>query len=613
MSSAQSTLQSWVGDCMAHVFISYHKNSSRDYARKLADYLIEQGFDVWIDDRINYGDDWWEEINQALRDSGAVIVIMTTAALSSRWVRREVLLADSWNKTIFPLLLEGSNWTIFVATQYVQVTNEELPPLDFLEALSQHIERKAGPGVDRPNTRQAARNPLIAFVKQQPFVSLLIVAVIVGLFFSGVNYLNHNIGLSASPTHTRDAVVNMPTSSPTATASLQLTTEPTATNTLSPRTTSFETQVWIDATQTAALWTDTPTKTATQMATPTNTPIPPEYSITQTALQYANLTSTANEWTHTPSPTYTPTSIPTEFWLTQTALSAANLTLTAVNWTPTLSPTASPTLTPTATPPPPYTSLDNPITSNEQWRPYVDVYARAFNGVDMVLVPSGCFQMGNDPSAGAAGGALDGGRQCFDAFWMDRYEVSNAQFEQLGGRETSTSAFPSANQPRDTVTWFEARDFCALRGARLPTEAEWEYAARGVNALVYPWGTNWSPENLAWAGNSGSGTTDVGSHPQGSSWVGADDLLGNVWEWVSTVYGIDNGDYDFLDSSERTFPYPYNQDDGREQNTDNPNYARVIRGGSWLNDAGNFRAAIRDARLPSSANNRIGFRCARDY
>ncbi len=91
-----------------HVFISYSKHQ-RDYARLLANHLIKSGFSVWIDDRIEYGEDWWPAIIKAVRSSYALIIIMTPDSYKSRWVQREVQLADSLNKTIFPLLLDGEN------------------------------------------------------------------------------------------------------------------------------------------------------------------------------------------------------------------------------------------------------------------------------------------------------------------------------------------------------------------------------------------------------------------------------------------------------------------------------------------------------------------------
>ena len=78
---------------MAHVFISYHKNSSRDYARKLADFLIANGFDVWIDDRIDYGNNWEQLIFKAVEQAASVIVIMTPGSYQIRWVQAERLYA----------------------------------------------------------------------------------------------------------------------------------------------------------------------------------------------------------------------------------------------------------------------------------------------------------------------------------------------------------------------------------------------------------------------------------------------------------------------------------------------------------------------------------------
>lgn len=112
------------------------------------------------------------------------------------------------------------------------------------------------------------------------------------------------------------------------------------------------------------------------------------------------------------------------------------------------------------------------VEHNEDWRATV----QDFGGVEMVRVPPGCFLMGS----------YHGRRDeqpvhevCFDrAFWIDRTEVTNAGFGSQG-------VFAGDDRPRENLTWFEARDFCAARGARLPTEAEWEYAARGGTQTRY--------------------------------------------------------------------------------------------------------------------------------
>jgi Tol biopolymer transport system component/serine/threonine protein kinase/formylglycine-generating enzyme required for sulfatase activity len=228
----------------------------------------------------------------------------------------------------------------------------------------------------------------------------------------------------------------------------------------------------------------------------------------------------------------------------------------------------------------------NPITSNDQWTPVV----QDFNGVEMVLVPAGCFMMGNDPDA--PGGAEDGGTQCFDEpFWIDRYEVTNQQYGSTGCDENSSEA----NQPRNCVNWFEARDFCQLRDARLPTEAEWEYAARGPDNWVYPWGSDFVAENVVYAGNASNYPGAVGSREGGRSWVDAYDLSGNLAEWVSSWH---------LD-------YPYDRNDGREMDL-GVNYG-VVRGGSFSDSDDGLRAASRvRARSGFDASN-LGFRCVRDY
>lgn len=231
-----------------------------------------------------------------------------------------------------------------------------------------------------------------------------------------------------------------------------------------------------------------------------------------------------------------------------------------------------------------YGDLDNPtpIPGNTAWNPI----AETINGVEMVLVPPGCFTMGNE------GGRRDEQPEhqiCFDkAYWIDRYEVTNSQYGSDG-------VFPGELRPRDNLTWFEARDFCASRGARLPTEAEWEYAARGPDSLIYPWGDLFVPDNLIYDANFEFQLHDVGSKPEGVSWVGAYDLAGNATEWVSSLYR----------------PYPYDPGDGREDLA-NATDRRVMRGGigSYI-DYGTGMAT----RMWSPPDERAwyrGFRCAQD-
>jgi formylglycine-generating enzyme required for sulfatase activity len=227
-----------------------------------------------------------------------------------------------------------------------------------------------------------------------------------------------------------------------------------------------------------------------------------------------------------------------------------------------------------------------PVIHNVDWTP---VY-QTFDGIEMALVPPGCFMMGSENGQDIEKPV---NQQCFEQpFWIDRYEVTNRQF----GSEGYFNDYGDDTHPRDSVIWSEARDFCAGRNERLPTEREWEYAARGPDNWEYPWGNEFVEDNAIHESNSNSGSADVGSRHAGDSWVGASDLSGNLWEWVSTSLQ----------------PYPYAPDDGRED-LGNETDLRVVRGGSWGLNYSAASSYHREGANPTEVNNEFGFRCARDY
>jgi sulfatase modifying factor 1 len=234
---------------------------------------------------------------------------------------------------------------------------------------------------------------------------------------------------------------------------------------------------------------------------------------------------------------------------------------------------------------------------NQDWTPVT----RQFDGVEMVQVPPGCFMMGS----------ADGDRNeqpvhqvCFDApFWMDKTEVTRAMYAGCVDKgvctETPASDHSSRdNQPINQVTWLQARDYCTWRGMRLPTEAEWEYTARGPDSLAYPQGNEFVKDDAVYGANS-SATAEVGSKPGGASWVGALDMSGNVWEWVADWY--DAGYYGTLEDGAIN---PSGPADGS---------ARVIRGGSFVDSDYFLRAAARSRLNPDNGANDTGFRCARSW
>ena len=146
--------------------------------------------------------------------------------------------------------------------------------------------------------------------------------------------------------------------------------------------------------------------------------------------------------------------------------------------------------------------------------------------------------------------------------------------------------------PRETITWQEAMEFCASIGSRLPTEAEWEYAARGPDSLIYPWGNEMSPSYQQQA--EMLSPQDVGSIDSDISWVGAQGMSGNVMEWVADVF-----DPTSTPSNSKAI-----------QNDDQ----RIVRGGSWASYQDFLlRATQRIPYDPEYASSVIGFRCVHDF
>lgn len=121
-----------------HIFISYSRRD-QDYARKLADHVRQNDFNAWIDDRIDYGDLWFKEIEKAIKVCGAFVVVMSPDSEESEWVLREILIAKREKKPIFPLLLKGQEFGLLIDIQYGDVRNGEMPPADFYERLRHEL------------------------------------------------------------------------------------------------------------------------------------------------------------------------------------------------------------------------------------------------------------------------------------------------------------------------------------------------------------------------------------------------------------------------------------------------------------------------------------------
>jgi len=258
----------------------------------------------------------------------------------------------------------------------------------------------------------------------------------------------------------------------------------------------------------------------------------------------------------------------------------------SIAWTPTmytlptmtrvpLQPTETPTLLPTLV-------LVPGMRAGEE---------RGVGGALMVYVPAGDFTMGSNDGPSDAKPAHV---VYLDAFWIDKFEVTNALYKKCvdAGKCARPSEMKSYtrssyygnsafdNYPVIYVTWDDANVFCVWASKRLPTEAEWEKAARGTDKRIYPWGNTFD-KNLLNSSEGGKGdTTAVGSYPAGASPYGTLDMAGNVWEWVADWKGPSSGS------------------------------SRVLRGGSWDNSQRLVRAAYRYDFPLGSRHDFIGFRCA---
>lgn len=211
-----------------------------------------------------------------------------------------------------------------------------------------------------------------------------------------------------------------------------------------------------------------------------------------------------------------------------------------------------------------------------------------------VWVPAGEFMMGSE----------DWGDErpvhrvrLTEGFWLSKCEVTNAQYRRFceaTGREFPSDSDQGPDHPVGCVSWEDATAYCDHYGLRLPTEAQWEYAARGPRAREYPWGDDWDATRCCNRENTGPGdrTYPVGSFPTGASWCGAQDLAGNVWEWCGDWY---DGEY-YRGS-------PEEDPEGAQQGQH-----RVARGGGFDPGAICCRSAGRFRDVPTFRYRSLGLR-----
>ena len=221
---------------------------------------------------------------------------------------------------------------------------------------------------------------------------------------------------------------------------------------------------------------------------------------------------------------------------------------------------------------------------------------------DMVLIPAGEFTMGSNdwwPKSGPEH------KKNINTFYIDKYEVTNKKYKVFVDAAGSNppdhwenNKIPNGkvNHPVVYVSYFDAEAYCRWEGKRLPTEAEWEKAARGADKRTFPWGDKFSKDKANTPQYGKEDTMPVGSFENGKSPYGVYDMAGNVWEWTADWFK----------------PYPMNTHPDE-------NYGekyRVVRGGSWY-DCTYYRCGISAPSYnriffnPNTRNNNFGFRCAK--
>ena len=243
---------------------------------------------------------------------------------------------------------------------------------------------------------------------------------------------------------------------------------------------------------------------------------------------------------------------------------------------------------------------------------------------DMVLIPAGSFRMGFNIENDMEWGDEDEEpvhEVELSAYWIDRYEVNAAEFSRFLNEHLEESAkyiemgtavtIEKKNgnyQPRDgldrypanRISWYGADAFCRSHGKRLPTEAEWEKAARGTDERIFPWGNefpnnDWVTFRLKFSEHGFKAMAPVDSMERGRSPYGVHHMAGNVWEWVADWYADD-----YYQIS------PHQDPQGPEEGS-----SKVLRGGNWYYKAYYMRSVYRFNESPGIFKVWQGFRCAR--
>lgn len=606
------------------IFLS-HAGADAEFAHRLAQDLQRHGWQVWIaPDSIHPGEDWVQAINRGLAESGIFLLTLTPAAVNSRWVHSETNVAISLQHQqalrFFPLDVKPATapplWQAYQRIPFqhdykggLERLLQRLQPekMAQLDGLYRQMQQASGrkqwalvqslgaqilalyPDYRETEAQMALAQREEAREKQQTAEAAAL-------------YEHLQTAVAAADWTAALALANeIDSLIPDYRDVHQLAARTRRGQRLNRRTARSawlrQIPVWgwaaaavvVSSLLLGGVWALLPDGSGENEGRATAT----------SALGAVVRTDTPTPTTtHTPEPTPTNTRPPTS--------------------APTDEPTSIPTdtTTPTPTHTPTITAMPTPGIVNTRIRPADEAV--------MVYVPAGEFMMGSE--AGLSN-EKPVHAVYLDSYWIDQTEVTNSMYalcvqdgdcerpSNLGSytRDNYYNAPAFANYPVIYVGWQDAQNYCEWAGARLPTEAEWEKAARWdeetQEARTYPWGNtfdgtllNFCDENCQFSWKDATvddgyeDTAPVGSYPDGISPYGALDMAGNVWEWTADWY---DGDY----YAELVYDNPTGPATGT---------AKVLRGGSWSNNDNDVRAANRHSNDPTLRLDCVGFRCAQE-
>jgi len=602
------------------LFISYAHVDKAIVKDWIVSKLVAGGHDVWFDDRLVVGQDWKQQLSDEIERSDALVYCMTPESVDSDWCRWELARAVDLGKPVIPVLMQARTQLPdqLKKLQYVDFSDgptgdavaqlmgglQNLSPAQIPLAPTDPKGKPAQAIEQRENAEQnmvmkIVRDPLWQFVG----VVIAVVAIVIGIVTSGG---------SGNPTQS----ASQPTPSTPRITARQNTVIRNGPGTnfdgisvlnagghldilgISEDARWYQVLLpdgntgWVVAASSAGEVSGR--LGALTMIVPTNTP---------SATPTRTLTPTATD-TSEPSATLTPTATETQPSTATSTQTDSPTSTTAPSDTPQL-PIDTPTVGSMST-----EAAEAAIATPEaKASGGQDGECTSQFGIEMVFVPAASFVMGSPEGIGE-----DDERPqrevTLDAFCIDVYEVTNESYRtcletgqctppQRNGSRLVREYFSSSdyNQfPVINITWEQAQAFCAYRGGRLSTEAEWELAARldpvTSQLRTYAWGDE--TPSLSRANFSGVGIGDVvavGQYPTGRSSLGIFDLNGNAAEWVADFYSFYNSSQVYN---------PIGADSGIQ---------RVVRGGSYINNAEDIRSAVRDSELQTAFSDRVGFRC----